>query len=631
MGSTLAYSLIYTTFSFDFQALRNVHDIQFGRHIRDRGATFARSERRPMKAIAIENRVKIEYRDSYVLTQKSLKNWAKDSNLSIQKLDVDDDFYLKIRTPYSKLDQHTILYGCFDVATMIAGLKSYRSKYKSVENIPLTQTGAVRRDCIENISLKNPEWARRCCEITKNYTFDFFLKLVSLFQGGWTHANASKTNKLLKNLRCFDFASSYPGVMVSRKMPVGEFYEVDPSQFDEVSQSDINNGPIRWFAEIKFKDVQSKIQNTYWSSSKILFDNLVNAVTDNGRIYSADEMTVALTDLDYDTFTKAYFYGDIEVLSLYVAEADYLPKEMIEVILKYYGYKTSLKGVDGSESLYKESKSWINSIFGCAVTKIVTDEIEYYANLGWHKTKCDEPLFIETINAIKPEQTFLTYAIGIWITSWARHNLWDFIVKFDKRIAYCDTDSIKGEFTDDDLVFIEEYNKHIEDLENDVAKTIGIDPALYAPKTSKGKTKRIGIMEREEDVEEFITKGAKRYCDSVDGKIECTIAGLPKKAGPAKLKTVSDFLSNNLEWNTSESMKQTVYYNDNQPTVSWTDDDGITWIESNKYGACILPTTFNLSMTDNYIKFVALCQGDLHPDEVFNDISLTMFTRTYQT
>lgn len=593
-------------FAFDFQMLRNIFNDDFGKHHGDHANTFARTERRPMKAKVTLNKVHIEYRDSYVLTQKSLAKWGKDSKLPVQKIKVDEEFYLKSRNPLTPLTDEEIEYGCTDVVTMIYGIKQYREKYDTLTNIPLTQTGEIRRTCIKEVTLKNPEWAFKCYNITKNYSYEFFKKLCHLFQGGWTHANAYMSKRLHKNVKCFDFASSYPAVMTTRTYPVSDFRETDPEQFEFYSSIDPNKSKFRWFIEVEFHDIQSNLQNTYWSTSKTL-ETPEDCIPDNGRIYSCKSLKTTMTDLDFDTFKQCYTYGDMKILSFYVADADYLPREIIELILNYYAYKTSLKDVEGAESKYVESKQFVNSIYGCAVTKIVTDIIDYSIS-GWKKSPCDNMVFIETIDGMKPNKMFLSYQIGIWVTAHARHNLFDFIIRFDPRIVYCDTDSIKGVFTEEDLQFVEEYNKSIAEREEAVAKHLHIDPNLFAPKTPKGKTKRLGIMEREPDCLEFVTLGAKRYADSieVDGEIEIqtTIAGLPKKAGKNKIKKVSDMLNNNLIWNTEESMKQTSYYNDEQETIIWTDYLGNEYTSTEKYGCCLLPTTFDLSMSANYIEFL---------------------------
>lgn len=619
--SVLNLKIEIQNLSFEYQHLRNILNDLFT-PARGKQKVFARSKRKPMKVnFNFARNIKIELRDTLVLTQKSLSNWCKDENLPVQKCKPID--YLKIRTPETPLDDEEILYNINDVISMVYGVEKYRDRFGTLNNIPLTQTGIVRRRVCSETFQNDPAWCREQLDIMKGYEYDFFIKLCKLFQGGWTHANATKVGKIYKDVRAFDFASSYPAVMTTRTMPVGEFVACLPSEFNQLASQDINYPDYRWFAKIKVSNtnsiVMSRLQNTYWSLSKCE-ETTGYVTTDNGRIASCESMTIYLTDLDYDTFKQAYMFDTVEVLELYKAKAGFLSPALINLILDYYSKKTSLKGT-GNDSLYTESKQFINSIYGCFVTRIVSDIIEFDDD-GWEKTPCDQQTFFDTINELKPEKCFGSFQLGIWVTAWARHNLWDFILKFDEKIIYCDTDSIKGLFTDEDIEWINQYNDGIASIENAVAGALGIDPKLYTPLTSKGKMKRLGIMEREDDAVEFKTLGAKRYCYMTeDGEIHTTIAGLPKKAGTNKIKSVSDF-TNETKWNTMESMKNIAVYNDNQSYAKWIDKDGRIYENYDKYGIAIVPTTFDLSISEEFMKFLMTLKNGCidDDDEFFSDV-----------
>lgn len=610
--------LIYIhNLGYEYQFLRNLFNDDFSNA--KASNVFARSVRKPMKAAFNLNRVRVEYRDTLVLTQKSLSAWCKDEDLEVKKLEEPGDFYLSIRTPITPLSDEVLKYSVNDVVCMIYGLIKYKNKYSDLYNIPLTQTGTVRRRLYKEVCKANKDWSLQQYCITQNYTFDFFKKLTRLFAGGWTHANRYAVNKKI-NCKCFDFASSYPFVMSTGRFPVTDFVECDVDEFEVLSTQDLDTTKYRWFALIKVINPISKLQNTYWSSSKCE-NELKHAYIDNGRVLAADEMIIYATDYDWDTFTKAYNFDSIEVLELYKAEADYLPYEMINLILTMYNYKTTLKGVENAESKYKESKEFINSLYGCLVTKIVTDPV-MFTNGDWLKTDYDVKVFSETLSHEKVEKTFGSYQIGIWVTAIARYNLWRFITKFDKRIAYCDTDSFKGDFTDEDLAFVDEYNKYVEELENKVALHYGFDPALYAPKNPKGKVCRLGIADREHDCI-LKTLGAKRYCVEENDNLYMTVAGLPKSS-VSKLKSLDDF-NNNTFWNVKESGKKCSYYNDNQSECVWVDENGKVYKNTDKYGIAIIPTSFNMSMSDEFRMLVELMSGNISDDEFFNDMPSCLY------
>ena len=611
---------------FEFAALRNLYNKEFAGTARSEHV-FARQSRKPMKAHFNINKVKVEWRDSLVLVQKSLDNWCKDENLPVKKIEVDKDFYLEIRTPYTELTQLEIDYAQNDVISMIYGLKKYRDKYGSLGAIPLTQTGEVRRQ-LRKVSKENPMWAKQCYDVTTSYTPEEFKRLAYLFQGGWTHGNKMVIGDVLHDVKCFDFASSYPAVMTTRKFPLEKFIECDIDEFGYLECQDIHDADWRWYMKVELTNVKSKLDNSYWSLSKVAFDEnnpVSGQIVDNGRIYSCSHMIAYMTDLDWDTFKQCYYFEDVNVMSLYKSKAGYFPTEMIETILDYFQYKTSLKGIDGSESLYNESKQFINSCYGVMVTKIISAIVSFGKD-GWDSKEPDDHTFMEMLHQTKEEDSFTEYQAGVWVTAWARHNLFDFIINLDEHIAYCDTDSIKGTFDDNDLKFIENYNKNIESIENNVASVIGIDPSRYTAKTSKGKIKRLGIMEREDDCEEFCTLGAKRYVDKVNGNIECTIAGLPKSAAKRKIKSVDEF-KDGLIWHTDESEKLMARYCDNMKPSYWKDRNGQIYYSKDKYGVCLQPTTFELSISEEFSKFLDLLHTGIinREDEFFADTPAWFF------
>ena len=172
-----------------------------------------------MKAHMTLSGVKIEYRDTLSLAQMSLKDWAHTNpNCPIEKL---DDFdYLTIKTPLDKLTDTEIHYAINDVVCLVYCIEYERDTYKYLEEIPLTNTGKVRRLCRERVAVRNVDWSHTCASITKLYTPESFANRVMLYQGGYTHACCLHIGKVLDNCVCFDFASSYPSALCNGKYPV---------------------------------------------------------------------------------------------------------------------------------------------------------------------------------------------------------------------------------------------------------------------------------------------------------------------------------------------------------------------------------------------------------------------------
>lgn len=599
--------------AFEFQHLQNT-GLKFKK-------VFARNMRKPMKAMTELSHLRITFHDTLSLTQKSLAAWGKDENLPVQKQDAID--YLKILTPYSALSDEVIKYCAADVITMVYGMKKYRDKYDGkLTEIPMTQTGEVRIVCRKEISHKNRDWAESCYMIDHSYDFDFYKKLLDAFAGGWTHANQKYSNQLMKDVVCYDFASSYPSVMTTAKFPMGQVRHIDSDRVDEIEKTPIDDRDFIYMITVDLYNFTSNKWNSFWSSSKIVNDENGKAMCDdlfldNGKIISGKYARITMTDLDWDIFRKAYDIDNYNIVDAYEWDADYLPKEMILTILNYFADKTSLKGT-GNSSKYNAAKQFINSIYGCCVTKIITDEIEF--NGEWDKHFITEEEFIEKMSI--PEKAsavekginnaFTTYQAGVWVTAWARHRLWDMIELLDDKIVYCDTDSIKGVFDSNDIALFDKYNLYIGDLQQRIATHYQFDVAMFTCLTSKGDSKQLGIFEREEDCREFKTIGAKRYaCEHVhnDGSssIEITIAGLPKSAGHHHIKKVDD-LCNNIYWTPEESGKLMAHYCDNMKPCTWTDDDGVSYYSTDTHGIMLEPIGFDLSLAADYeelLKFLA--------------------------
>ncbi len=452
--------------------------------------------------------------------------------------------------------------------------------------------------------------------------------------------------------------------MTTRTFPCYNFIKYEGQdaidEFDMLDGHDLEDPDIEFhfMVRVKIKGANCIRQNTMWSISKcekdsyiMKFDedgNLINPIVDNGKIQYIDEFITTMTDIDFYDFRQFYSVDDYEVLTLWKSRADYLPKEMILTILDYYGYKTSLKmkkdDHDWSpsiESKYAESKQFVNGIYGCSVTKIVSDDISY-SESGWGKTPLNEEGFKQKIWATDEEKTFLAYQQGVWVTSWAKHNLFKILLQIDKgwrslnkaKVLYGDTDSlfIQADF---DMGIVERYNEEVKRLEEGVAARLGFDPELYTPKTKKGVEKRLGVFTPEDDCGwygKFL--GAKRYV-TWDGEdeIECTIAGLPKQCGVDKIKkefasgkykTPLDVFTNGLKWSTTESGKKTRYYLDNQEPTKWIDDDGNIFYCTDQFGAALVPTTFDLSLSSEYEMLLSLIANDgviPFDDARFTDVS----------
>ena len=172
--------------------------------------------------------------------------------MPIKKL-VGDLDYNKMRTPKTVLTNEEIDYCIHDVLVMYYGLLKYRKKYDHVADIPLTQTGEVRKVIREKMNVKEEHKYRKNCINLIPDTLQDYDFLVKSFCGGYTHSNSVHTGHVVENVKCKDIASSYPTVMCLEKYPMTPFIEdeYDAEMTDKYA----------YLILVEFTEVQAKTFN----------------------------------------------------------------------------------------------------------------------------------------------------------------------------------------------------------------------------------------------------------------------------------------------------------------------------------------------------------------------------------
>lgn len=605
---------------FEFESLRSV--LYFSN-------VFARKRLSPMKASLRKTAhsdvlaTNFTFHDTLCLTQKSLESWGKDENLAVQKLQEPADFYDPIRHPKTELTPDEWNYGENDVVTMVYGMQKYRTRFGTLENIPMTQTGIVRKDLNSKMYKRAPEWTMQQAEVNKNMTYDMFKMMTRVYAGGWTHANARYVGQRLNGMRAFDLSSSYPSQMCLRTFPVSSFEPADKSEWSDILAQDINATDLKYHYIVSGTayGVRTKLDNTFVSSSKVR--DLEGEVIDNGRIASASSFSFEFCDLDYDLFTKAYDIDDLVINEIYISESGFLPAPLVNLILDYYSKKTTFKGVAGKESQYVESKEFINSIYGVSVTKLVDDIVEYDELLKeWILKDATVEDFAERVDRMSEKNTAMSYQIGVWVAAWGRYSIWDIILKMDTNVVYCDTDSVKGFFFTAEMALIDDFNARIEERQEYVSKMYNIPVDKFRPTAPNGKQESLGVFDEEDALYEFKTLGAKRYLSQYydknggPGKMSATVAGLPKKAGKL-FKDFDDFYDGRM-FEENESCKKTAFYYEYDEDVDclWVDRDGVEYSTKERNGVVVKSVPFQMNMAPEFIDYLDALQNG--SNAVFN-------------
>lgn len=589
--------------SFEFQFIRKMIEWQ---------KVFATDERKVVYGVTNQGFV---YRDSYILAGYSLNLVAK--NLHTHKIKKLVGFldYDKIRTPETPLTQKELEYSSNDVVIVVDYIHEQIDEYGSITRIPLTNTGRVREFTRDYVFYNHRKDHRKTGGAYGRYrrlmnilTIDkgTYEQAKRAFQGGFTHANANKQGKIIENVSSFDFTSSYPTVMVSEKFPMSRPFYPKINSIDDLEKL-IEKSSCMF--DVKFKNLQSKIDyDNYLSVSRCKVSN--DCIEDNGRIYSASSVITTVTDVDWWIIKRCYSWDKIAIGTVRAFYRDYLPKNFIRAIADLYQNKTKLKGVSDKHGEYMRSKGMLNSMYGMSVTDIVRDESVYDGD-EWSTNKADVNEQLEKYN--KKITRFSYYLWGVWVTAYARRNLWLGILSCKNDYCYSDTDSIKIEHGDKHQDFINRYNSWIVEKINDMCNFYNLDPNIFNPATIKGVKKQLGVWDYEGVYKKFKTLGAKRYLVLQDGELALTCAGLPKKSGLEYMKKqgktidgVFDYFNDEMYIPSEYTGKNTHLYIDESKTMMVTDYLGNTSEVHSESGVFLYGADFTLSISEQYSQFIKM-------------------------
>lgn len=592
------------------------YEFQFMRKYFNWLDVFAVDERKPVKALCSYG---IEFRDSYILSGYSLEKLAENLvSHNIKKLVGDLDYNLT-RTHITGLTENELAYCNNDVEIVLAYINEQIEQYGSITKIPMTNTGRVRNfvkdKCYfteKNHRKSSKGKYQRYKELMNELTLTTgeYTMLKRCFMGGFTHASMLYSGKLLHDVASIDFTSSYPYVMLSEKFPMSKPEKVKPTK--EQFLKWVNDDNVGLMFVVRFKGLQSKLSfETYLSESKC--DVLENPIINNGRVFKADTVQTTITDIDFKILYKCYTWDSIEIANVHKFYMQYLPKPILLAIVELYEKKTTLKDVSGKEVEYLVNKGMLNSVYGMCVTDIVRDNISYKDD--WQLEKYTIEMMNEQIEKYNSSSNrFLYYPWGVWVTAYARKNLWNGILEIGIDYVYSDTDSVKFLNYEKHKEYINRYNLDVERKLKKMCKFRQIEFERLKPKTIKGVEKMIGVWDFEGIYTHFKTLGAKRYLvrSKKDEKLHLTVAGLSKQNGVEYMlricnndyeKVFANF-NDDLYIPENETGKHTHTYIDSPITSMITDYQNNVVEVTALSGVHLSPCEFTLSISQQYSKFL---------------------------
>lgn len=542
----------------------------------------------------------LEFRCSLFLSNCKLVKLAENEHLPVKKLEGDLDYSLvrHIKTPLTDKEWG---YVRNDVLVIHHYIKKKVEEYGSQGEIPLTSTGEVRHLFRKRLNEKGA--MKKLNQLAKAYSADNMQLqnlLIQTYTGAYTHANYNCVGKEIENLNCWDIASSYPFQMVARKFPT-IWHKARSDKFSRLNEL-LRKYPVKDWAictTLRFYNISAKHNHSIISQHKCI--ELSNdVIIDNGRVNYADILTLSVTDVDIQNIKKFYTWQDVEIAGdIYFSRKEYLPKELVEIVLELFQQKTALKDIDEEVENYMRSKNRINGVYGTTVLNVLDNCWQYDETEGFYKSEVTFKNFTSSVNS---PQNYLWYSIGVWVTAYARQQILDPISKMSENAKYCDTDSVKFTSPHRYKKLFSQLNAKYRRLFNDAMKYHKIEFHAY---DKKGKEHYLGVFEEEKPYVRFKTWGCKRYLYELEnGTVKSTVAGAPKDLAD-KLGNTNDekFNNFNITFEYPNCKLNHTYTEDNE-CLMVTDYLGNKIIQQVKSGICLTPAGFSMNLDNDFFEFL---------------------------
>ena len=520
----------------------------------------------------------LEFRCSYIQTNMSLSHLTKQLKVE-EKLSGQKYNYNKIRYPSTPLSEYEKAYCARDVQSLVECMRvKMRNDGDTLQTIPLTSTGYVRRDCIAAIS---PLYMNIKDILPSEPEYRLLRKA---FRGGNTHASRKTSGHILRNVYSYDMSSCYPAQQLTKKFPMSPWKFInDRNVYNRVEMMIGLGYAVVGLYQFRKLRLKRRVTIPYLSLART---QSYGFMLDNGRILEADYCEVALTEVDMQIVLNQYTFDAVQIDTAMVAQKHYLPDEYREVIKRYYRNKTMLKGTTDPEELYQyaKSKEKLNGIYGMSAQDPIHADIKYEDGL-YIRSDYDS---VEVEKVLKSAK--FPYSWGVYTTAYARAALQEAIDLADQKMVYCDTDSVKVSGKLD----LSALNKK--------RQTLAAEQGAYADDPN-GNRHYMGVFELDGIYDRFVTCGAKRYAYETNGHLSITVSGVSKAVNEEtgvpfaveELKCLENFKEGFI-W--SKAAGTMAVYNDDD-NFDLVDDETGEIIHIGK-NVALIPTTYEMTYAQDY-------------------------------
>lgn len=495
------------------------HEFQFIKDFFDISEVFCPEVRQPIRAVVND---KIELRCAWYLMgkKKTLDDVCVEMGIGRKLQGYDHEVF---RTPDTELSEFDLDYNITDTQLLCECVEQKLKKCNdNLYTVPFTSTGYTREK-VKKVRRELP-WLS-----TLKPNFETHEKLEFVNNGGVAMSNKRKTCQLINNVQYWDMVSAYIFALCCLQFPMRPFKTFNQEvngKFDKTEIERFERLGRCWFAKVRLLNVKIKKDRFMEYIPEGKCTQKLNAVSNCGRIISADFLELWITDIDWNIINDTYDFDDyFEFDDVNYSKYGKLPEELTTLLKNLFADKTILKGCS-DKSLYDHAKALLNAVYGIMVQSLtrrqaVFEEGEGFKSIDMHNEE-----------SYKNKKMLLPYQWGVWTTAHTRNLLFEAVKICGRSIVSIDTDCVIFEENEAVEAKLNGLNEQrIEIAKNNLA---------YASDRN-GRVHYMGLFEHDKTFEEFKTLGPKMYCGKVDGEIQLTCSGVNKKKGSQCIKSVDDF------------------------------------------------------------------------------------------
>lgn len=523
--------------SYEFQFLKS-------RFIWDK--VSAREKRHVMRCADIYG---FEFWDSYVLAASSLAVVAHNlEKFRVRKTKEKFDYSL-IRSSMSELSADEKRYCINDVTILSAYMYEQTALYDMIISIPMTNTGRVRR--LVQKACKSKSYR----QLMKMLTLDYWqYELCEMARGGGLTLGSPQTaGDILEWIFGVDFVSDYPDIIITcDQFPMSApltRYNITLEEFDNARFAN------KFFVcSVTFKNIkQKRLQASPVASSKCIFPEEITPRLNNGKLFSAEKVSMSISSTMFQIIKQFYKWDDITINAGIEWQTDYLPRELVNVVAYLYKRKADLKTaindakeqgrtkseIAALQTEYALAKSQLNSCYGMLCQRLLTDKVDFVEDWDEDTVSLDNISEDDKIDELKRysnmgegyRKRFSYMPWAICIVDEAKLKLCRIIAEAGKDFVYGDTDSAKIQFVKKHEAFIDAFNKEQYERVERACDHFKFDDEtrdvlLHNEGFAIGCADKNDMLARK-----FKHYGAKRYLyQDMGGDIHVTVAGVQKAA-----------------------------------------------------------------------------------------------------